>query len=175
MVQNAEAKTGAIWAARKDSRITPLGNVLRLTHLDELPQLLNVLCGDMCLIGPRPERPEITEKIERDLPAYRGRLEVKPGITGLAQMLVPADDPSLPLAESVRSKLAHDLHYVRNVSPLLDLQIAFATPCYFLAAAVNWCREAALRAHTVSEDQEAVVLQLADSETVEPISQRVAQ
>ena len=88
--------------------------------MDELPQLFNVLRGDMALIGPRPERPEIAERIELDLPIYRNRLAVRPGITGLAQMLAPADDPKDPKLKSVRRKLAHDLYYIREINMSMD-------------------------------------------------------
>jgi lipopolysaccharide/colanic/teichoic acid biosynthesis glycosyltransferase len=145
-VHDAEASTGPVWAALSgDSRITPLGRVLRATHLDELPQLWNVLRGEMGLIGPRPERPEIAGRIERKVPGYRGRLAVRPGVTGLAQMLLPADDPSDPTMGCVRRKLAYDLYYVRNVSPAMDLRVALATPCYFAAAAAKAAGEAAAK------------------------------
>ena len=138
MVHDAEAKTGPVWASLSgDVRITPLGKVLRATHLDELPQLWNVLRGEMGLIGPRPERPEIAGRVERKVAGFRGRLAVRPGVTGLAQMLLPADDPSDPTMSGLRRKLALDLYYVNNLSPLLDLRIAIATPCYFAAAAVE--------------------------------------
>jgi lipopolysaccharide/colanic/teichoic acid biosynthesis glycosyltransferase len=153
-VHNAEAATGPVWAAKNDFRITPLGNFLRNTHLDELPQLINVLKGDMNLIGPRPERPEIAMKIERTIPEYKQRLAVRPGITGLAQMLAPADDPTDPLLRSVRRKMAFDLHYVQEMSFLLDVRIAIATPCHFLAAAITAVRAGVLRSHgTVAEGQ----------------------
>src|SRR5688500_945509 len=148
MVHDAEAATGPVWARLGpggDSRITPLGRVLRATHLDELPQLWNVLRGEMGLIGPRPERPETAGRIERKVPGYGGRLAVRPGVTGLAQMLLPADDPSDPTFACVRRKLAYDLYYVRNVSALVDLRVALATPCYFAAAAFQAAGEAAAR------------------------------
>jgi len=137
MVAGAEARTGAVWATKGDARITPLGKVLRATHLDELPQLWNVVRGDMCLIGPRPERPEIATRVEQTLPAFNQRVGVRPGITGLAQMLLPADDPNDVGLTNLRSKLEHDLYYVREVSPLLDLRIAICTPCHFLATAIQ--------------------------------------
>ncbi len=137
MVHNAEATTGPVWAAKNDYRITGLGRILRNTHMDELPQLWNVLRGEMSLIGPRPERPEIASRIERDLPCYRNRLALRPGITGLAQMLAPADDPRDPELRSVRRKLAHDLFYVREVNMSLDVRIALSTACFFTASAVE--------------------------------------
>jgi lipopolysaccharide/colanic/teichoic acid biosynthesis glycosyltransferase len=145
MVQDAEAGTGAVWAKKDDNRITPIGRFLRGTHLDELPQLWNVLKGEMSLIGPRPERPEIARRIERQIPGFRGRLLLRPGITGLAQMSLPADDPQDHDLTGVRAKLAHDLYYVREVNFLLDLRIAISTPCYFLAAAVDGVRRALVR------------------------------
>jgi lipopolysaccharide/colanic/teichoic acid biosynthesis glycosyltransferase len=133
MMHNCEAATGPVWAAKDDVRITPLGKILRDTHMDELPQLWNVLRGDMALIGPRPERPEIIARIERQIPDYRSRLTVRPGVTGLAQMRLPADTD----LEGVRLKLAHDLYYIRNVSLIMDLRIAACTAFYFTAAAAS--------------------------------------
>ncbi|MGH7128862.1 MAG: sugar transferase, partial [Planctomycetaceae bacterium] len=89
MVHNAEALTGAVWAQKNDPRVTRVGNVLRNTHIDEFPQLLNVLLGHMSLVGPRPERPEIVAGLEWKLPNYRDRLHVRPGITGIAQLNLP--------------------------------------------------------------------------------------
>jgi len=145
MVHDAERGTGPVWAAKGDSRITPVGRILRDTHLDELPQLWNVLCGDMALIGPRPERPEIAAKITARLPEFADRLRVRPGVTGLAQMLLPADDPNDSELTGLRKKLTHDLYYIKNLNPLMDLRIAVSTPCYFLAAAVEAIRHAMLR------------------------------
>lgn len=133
MTHNCEAGTGAVWAAKNDPRITPVGKFLRDTHLDELPQLINILQGHMGLIGPRPERPEITPELARQIPNYRCRLWVRPGVTGLAQMLLPADSDLF----SVKRKVAHDLHYIRHVSPTMDLRIALCTAFYFFAAAAK--------------------------------------
>jgi lipopolysaccharide/colanic/teichoic acid biosynthesis glycosyltransferase len=147
MVHDAESATGPVWASLSgDARVTPLGRVLRSTHLDELPQLWNVLRGEMGLIGPRPERPEIAGRIERKVPGYGGRLAVRPGVTGLAQMLLPADDPSDPTLSGVARKLALDLYYVSHAGAGLDLRIAAATPCYFLAEAARAAGEAAAKA-----------------------------
>jgi lipopolysaccharide/colanic/teichoic acid biosynthesis glycosyltransferase len=123
MVHNAEALTGPVWAGTNDSRITPVGRFLRDTHIDEFPQLINVLLGQMSLIGPRPERPEIVQDIEWKIANYRDRLRVRPGITGLAQMNLPPDSD----LESVCRKLRHDLYYIRCRSPWLDLKIFCAT------------------------------------------------
>lgn len=147
MVHNAEKGTGAVWAAQNDRRITPIGQFLRNTHLDELPQLINVLTGDMALIGPRPERPEIARRIERRVPEFRLRLAVRPGITGLAQMLLPADDPNDVELIGLRRKLAHDLYYVREAGFLMDLRIACSTPCYFIAAAIDAARKGFIRSY----------------------------
>jgi len=123
MVHNAEAATGPVWAGANDSRITPVGRFLRDTHIDEFPQLINVLLGQMALIGPRPERPEIVQDIEWKIANYRDRLRVRPGITGLAQLNLPPDSD----LESVRRKLRHDLYYIHRRSPWLDLRIFCAT------------------------------------------------
>jgi lipopolysaccharide/colanic/teichoic acid biosynthesis glycosyltransferase len=123
MVQNAEASTGAIWSQKNDARVTRLGKLLRDTHIDEFPQLLNVLQGHMSLVGPRPERPEMVSKLEWEIPCYRLRLNVKPGITGLAQLRLPADCN----VESVRRKLVHDLYYVRFATPWLDAKLLAMT------------------------------------------------
>lgn len=137
MAKNAEAGTGPVWARVNDSRVTPLGRILRLTHLDELPQLWNVLRGEMSLIGPRPERPELACRIERKVPGFHQRLLIRPGITGLAQMLLAADNPDDEEMICVRQKLSHDLCYIRKMSAMLDLRIAICTPCYFIAAAIK--------------------------------------
>jgi lipopolysaccharide/colanic/teichoic acid biosynthesis glycosyltransferase len=123
MVHECESLSGPRWSIPGDPRITRVGHFLRATHLDELPQLLNVLRGEMSLIGPRPERPEFTSKLERALPAYPERLRVRPGVTGLAQVHLPGDTS----LASVRVKLAHDLFYIQQMSPALDIRILFCT------------------------------------------------
>jgi hypothetical protein len=125
MVHNCELHSGARWSTPHDPRITPLGRFLRASHVDELPQLWNVLCGDMSLVGPRPERPEFVPQLERALPHYRDRLKVRPGITGLAQIQLPPDTD----LSSVRRKLRYDLYYLRHLSLLLDLKIMVCTGC----------------------------------------------
>jgi lipopolysaccharide/colanic/teichoic acid biosynthesis glycosyltransferase len=122
MTQDAE-KGGARWATPGDPRVTWLGRFLRRTHLDELPQLWNVLRGDMSLVGPRPERPEFVPNLERAIPGYRNRLQVKPGVTGLAQVQLPADTD----IASVRRKLAYDLHYIASIGFWLDLRLIACT------------------------------------------------
>jgi lipopolysaccharide/colanic/teichoic acid biosynthesis glycosyltransferase len=123
MAHECEKQSGARWCTTHDTRITPVGRFLRRTHLDELPQLWNVIRGDMSLIGPRPERPEFVPALQRAIPHYTDRLLVRPGVTGLAQVQLPADTD----IESVRRKLAYDLYYVRQVSFWLDLRILICT------------------------------------------------
>lgn len=123
MSTNAEAVSGAVWATRSDPRITPVGRFLRISRVDELPQLLNVLRGDMSLIGPRPERPEMASKLQEELPSFNRRLEVKAGITGLAQV----GHGYAACLKSYRRKLAFDRLYVKRRSVLLDLKIAART------------------------------------------------
>jgi lipopolysaccharide/colanic/teichoic acid biosynthesis glycosyltransferase len=126
MVHNCESLTGPRWSLPGDPRITPVGWFLRKSHLDELPQLLNVLRGEMSLVGPRPERPEFVPELERSLPTYRQRLNVRPGVTGLAQVQLPPDTD----LESVRKKLSHDLYYIRHLSPWLDIKLLVCTAFY---------------------------------------------
>jgi len=123
MVHDCERLSGAQRSRPGDPRITRLGAFLRRTHLDELPQLWNVLKGEMSLVGPRPERPEFVPALAKAIPGYQGRLLVRPGVTGLAQVRLPADTD----LESVRRKLAYDLYYVANHGLWLDLCIVFAT------------------------------------------------
>lgn len=133
MTHDCEARTGPVWSIADDPRVTKVGRWLRDTHLDELPQLWNVIRGEMSLIGPRPERPEIAARIEQSLPEFKHRLLVRPGITGLAQMRMPADTS----LHSVRQKLAHDLHYVRNFGFWIDARIWLSTAFHFLGAAAQ--------------------------------------
>lgn len=128
MMHNCESLTGPRWSMPGDPRVTRVGAFLRASHLDELPQLLNVLRGEMSLIGPRPERPEFVPELERELPGYWQRLMVRPGVTGLAQVQLPPDSDLI----SVRRKLAHDLFYIRHLSPWLDLRLLLCTAAYAL-------------------------------------------
>jgi lipopolysaccharide/colanic/teichoic acid biosynthesis glycosyltransferase len=128
MVHNCEAVSGARWAVPGDARVTPIGRILRATHIDEMPQLLNVLRGEMSLVGPRPERPEFVPGLAQAIPHYRERLLVRPGVTGLAQVQLPPDTD----LDSVRRKLACDLFYIHNMGPWLDLRILLCTACKFL-------------------------------------------
>ena len=120
MVPNAERSCGPKLAEKDDPRVTLIGRFLRLMRIDELPQFINVLRGEMAVVGPRPERPEMYERIVETVPAYRRRLAVKPGITGLAQV---RGDYHIDF----RHKLRYDLLYVQNKSLALDLKIMAAT------------------------------------------------
>lgn len=128
MVDNAEAGTGIVWSTSGDPRITPIGKILRDTHIDEFPQLFNVICGSMSLVGPRPERPEIVEELEDQIPAYSLRHAMRPGITGFAQVRLPPDSD----LEGVRRKLAYDLYYIQHLGPLMDAKILVRTALNFV-------------------------------------------
>jgi lipopolysaccharide/colanic/teichoic acid biosynthesis glycosyltransferase len=123
MKHDAEAQSGPVWATDHDVRVTPIGKLLRQSHIDEFPQLLNVIRGDMSLVGPRPERPEFVARLDWEVPHYRERLGVRPGITGLAQLRLHADTG----LETVRRKLVYDIYYVRNVNPILDAKLLVMT------------------------------------------------
>ncbi len=116
---DAEDQTGPVWAKANDPRITGLGRFLRKLHLDELPQLINVAKGEMALIGPRPERPEIVSVLAEEIPGYTDRLVVLPGVTGLAQINLPPDST----LDDVRRKLVLDMEYIRQAGPWLDMRI----------------------------------------------------
>lgn len=123
MVANAEAETGAVFAQKGDRRVTRVGSLLRRTRLDEVPQLVNVLRGDMSLVGPRPERPEHVLRLTQKIPFYRTRLIVRPGLTGWAQVSYGYGSTD----EDALVKLQYDLYYVRHVSFLLDVNILLRT------------------------------------------------
>jgi sugar transferase (PEP-CTERM system associated) len=123
MTANAEAATGAVWAVRNDPRVTRVGKVIRKIRFDELPQLFNVLKGEMSLVGPRPERPEFVDSLVEQIPYYRHRHAVKPGITGWAQINYKYGDT----IEDTIKKLEYDLYYIKNMSFSLDLYIMFHT------------------------------------------------
>jgi len=134
MRQDAEKDTGPVWATRKDSRVTPLGRVLRKLHIDEFPQLWNVLKGDMAIIGPRPERPEIISKLVPVVPRYLDRLTVLPGITGLAQILLPPDSD----VDGVRRKIEQDLRYICGANAVLDVRILLCTGLRLCGLPGSW-------------------------------------
>lgn len=122
MRQDAE-KNGAVWAAAQDARVTRVGKFIRKTRIDELPQLWNVLKGDMSFIGPRPERMAFVKELKKTIPYYSLRHTVKPGLTGWAQVCFPYGASE----EDARRKLEYDLYYVKNISLLLDLNIILKT------------------------------------------------
>jgi len=123
MRQDAERRTGPTWAKENDDRITYVGNLLRKSRLDELPQVWNVLCGDMSFIGPRPERPYFVDLLKSRIRYYDLRHYVKPGITGWAQVMYPYGAS----IEDAYHKLQYDLYYAKNISPQLDLLILLKT------------------------------------------------
>ena len=116
-------KNGAVWAMKSDPRVTKVGRFIRKTRIDELPQLWNVLKGEMSLIGPRPERPEFVEELEKQIPFYSLRHAVKPGVTGWAQVCYPYGSS----VDDARRKLEYDLYYAKNMSILLDIRIILKT------------------------------------------------
>ena len=116
-------RQGARWASRKDPRVTRIGRILRQLHLDEVPQVLNVLKGEMSMIGPRPERPVFVEQLSKDIPLYSRRLKVRPGVTGWAQVSQRYDET----IEDVRKKVQYDLFYIENMSLRLDFKIILYT------------------------------------------------
>jgi len=117
MIVDAERSSGAVWCGKGDPRITRVGHLLRKSRLDELPQVINVLRGEMSIVGPRPERPHFVGRLARDLPLYRARHAVKPGLTGWAQVHLEYGDS----AEDARAKLEYDLYYVKHTCLYLDL------------------------------------------------------
>jgi len=123
MIDNCESLTGPRWCVPDDPRVTGVGGVLRRLHIDELPQLWNVLRGDMSLVGPRPERPEFVTRLARRIPHYEARHAVLPGITGLAQLFLPPDTE----VSHVERKLVFDLDYARRQGLGLDLRILLCT------------------------------------------------
>jgi lipopolysaccharide/colanic/teichoic acid biosynthesis glycosyltransferase len=132
---DAEARTGPVWTtSSRDPRITPVGRFLRCTHLDELPQLLNVVVGEMALVGPRPERPEFAQALAEEIPGYLNRLLVLPGVTGLAQVNLPPDTDF----DSVRRKLLLDLRYIAQASFLLDVRLLLATAAPLVGVRAHW-------------------------------------
>jgi lipopolysaccharide/colanic/teichoic acid biosynthesis glycosyltransferase len=134
MCVNAEHLSGAVWAAKEDPRVTPVGKFLRQYRLDELPQLFNVLRGDMNVVGPRPERPSIFAQLRTTIPQYDARQRVKPGITGLAQVNQQYDQ----CLDDVRNKLKYDLEYLRRQSFWEDVRIMLKTVPVILFKRGGW-------------------------------------
>jgi lipopolysaccharide/colanic/teichoic acid biosynthesis glycosyltransferase len=122
MVSNAE-QNGPQYASVNDSRVTPVGRIIRKFRIDEIPQAINVLRGEMSFVGPRPERPEFVRDLETEIPLYQCRHLVKPGITGWAQVKYEY----AASVEGARNKLRYDLYYIRHFSPVLDLMIVLMT------------------------------------------------
>jgi lipopolysaccharide/colanic/teichoic acid biosynthesis glycosyltransferase len=123
MVADAENSSGAKWASKEDPRITRVGRYLRRYRIDEFPQMVNVLKGEMAIVGPRPERPEFVDILEKELPYYSLRHSIKPGITGWAQVKASYSGT----IEESRDKLEYDLFYLKNKSLKYDLYICFKT------------------------------------------------
>jgi lipopolysaccharide/colanic/teichoic acid biosynthesis glycosyltransferase len=123
MRADAEFQTGPVWTKKNDSRVTSIGRFLRETHIDELPQLINVLKGDMSIIGPRPERPHFVDMLNDEIRGYTRRLAVKPGITGLAQCYCKYDET----IRDVKRKLRYDVLYIKNRCWMLDVEIIWRT------------------------------------------------
>ncbi len=134
MRHEAEADCGAVWTQAGDPRITPVGRVLRTFHLDELPQLLNLLKGEMSLIGPRPDRHEFVHVLAEAIPGYLNRLAVHPGVTGLAQLNLPPDTD----LDSVRRKLLLDCEYIRRAGPWLDARLFLGTLLRLFKVPERW-------------------------------------
>jgi lipopolysaccharide/colanic/teichoic acid biosynthesis glycosyltransferase len=123
MCVDAESQSGPVWAKKNDARITSFGRFLRKTHMDELPQFINVLKGDMSIIGPRPERPFFSDIFKDEIHGYARRLSIKPGITGLAQCYHRYDET----IRDVRKKLRYDILYIKRMCWLLDMKILWKT------------------------------------------------
>ncbi|MFQ5788484.1 MAG: sugar transferase [Thermodesulfobacteriota bacterium] len=123
MHASAESQTGPVWTKKNDSRVTTIGKFLRETHIDELPQLINVMRGDMSIIGPRPERPHFVDMLNEEIHGYTKRLAVKPGITGLAQCYCKYDET----ISDVKRKLRYDVLYIKNKCWRLDMAIIWRT------------------------------------------------
>jgi exopolysaccharide biosynthesis polyprenyl glycosylphosphotransferase len=123
MNKDAEKHSGPIWAGKNDQRVTSVGRILRKTHLDEVPQFINVFIGDMSLVGPRPERPFFVEKLSKEVPLYNHRHRVRPGITGWAQIKLKYDES----VDDVRAKIKYDLFYIENISWRFDMKILLNT------------------------------------------------
>jgi lipopolysaccharide/colanic/teichoic acid biosynthesis glycosyltransferase len=121
MAQDAESENGPVWAAENDPRVTRIGAIIRKLRIDEIPQMINVLKGEMSFVGPRPERPYFVEQLKQSIPYYDLRHSVKPGITGWAQISYRYGDSELDAVE----KLQYDLYYIKHLSPIFDLQIIF--------------------------------------------------
>lgn len=133
MRMDAESETGPVWVKGEDPRVTLIGRLLRMLHLDEIPQCINFLRGDMSLVGPRPERPFFVEKFRSEIPLYMRRFNVKPGLLGWAQAKHEFDMNSEDVIGIARERLEYDLHYIENMSLKLDIKIIFQTIWFVLS------------------------------------------
>jgi lipopolysaccharide/colanic/teichoic acid biosynthesis glycosyltransferase len=123
MQKDAENNSGPVWSSKNDPRVTRIGRIIRKVRIDEIPQMLNVLKGEMSLVGPRPERPYFVEMLSKEIPYYKRRLKVRPGITGWAQVKHKYDET----IDDVKIKLRYDLFYIENMSLRMDFKILFRT------------------------------------------------
>ena len=123
MIKDAEKKSGPVWSQKNDPRVTKVGAFIRKVRIDEIPQMINVLKGEMSLVGPRPERPYFVEKLSKEFPLYKRRLKVRPGVTGWAQVKHKYDES----LDDVKTKLRFDLFYIENMSLRMDFKILFRT------------------------------------------------
>jgi len=123
MTVDAEEKTGPVWAVSNDERVTRVGRIIRKTRIDELPQLINVMKGNMSFVGPRPERPFFVDQLKEVIPYYEIRAAVKPGITGWAQVRYPYGAST----EDALEKLQFEMYYIKNMNIFFDLMIIFST------------------------------------------------
>ncbi|TMQ57531.1 MAG: sugar transferase [Candidatus Eisenbacteria bacterium] len=152
MVDDAERRTGPVWATEGDPRITRFGAILRSTHLDEVPQFLNVLRGEMSIVGPRPERPALVERLAESIPGYQDRCTVLPGITGLAQVRSGYDRS----IESVKRKLRYDRYYIRCRRCLtLDLKVMAETVRVMCQGLLAWRKPEPLPHQRTASQREA--------------------
>lgn len=164
MYHLCEQHSGPCWSQHGDPRVTPLGRFLRASHLDELPQLWNVLRGEMGLIGPRPERPEFLPSLRQAIPLYEMRMLIRPGVTGLAQVQLPADID----LQSVRVKVAHDLYYVRQVSFWMDLRILLATLFKVCGASFSFLSKGFLMPRLIEVEQHYEEIRQAAAANLDP-------
>jgi exopolysaccharide biosynthesis polyprenyl glycosylphosphotransferase len=123
MIKDAEKYTGPVWSQKDDPRVTRMGKFVRKARIDEIPQMINVLKGEMSLVGPRPEREFFVEKLSKEIPYYKRRLKVRPGVTGWAQIKHKYDET----IEDVKIKLRYDLFYIENMSIRMDFKILLRT------------------------------------------------
>jgi exopolysaccharide biosynthesis polyprenyl glycosylphosphotransferase len=163
MLQDAEAKSGAVWSTSNDSRITRVGKFLRKWRIDEIPQLINVMKGEMSLVGPRPERPEFVDTLSSAIPFYRERLLVPPGVTGWAQVKYPYASN----IDGARRKLQFDLYYIKHMGFFLDCLILLRT---FKTVVVGLKHND----EPVADDQESVVQDMTQAQSREHLDNKTA-